>query len=648
VELYRAALEMLLERRDLVRNVGGEGLELTLPQKELLLRAIAYWLLLNGFSDATETDLVHLLAERVEALPGVTAAPEEVLAHLLLRSGVLREPVEGRIDFIHRTFQEYLTARQIVDERSIGLLIEHAHEDQWQEVVRLAAGQGSEDFGRDLIRRLLDRGREDHRHRHRLQLLAIACLETTPSLPRALQEELEAVLAGLIPPRSMSEAKAIASAGEVAVPLLAEHHTDPVATAAPSARALGLIGGSAAMAKLESFGLDRRVTVARELVRSWDYFPAEEYAARVLRDSILDRGALLVDTPEKLSAIRHLRRLVDLECLGGRSEGEWDLDAFRHAGGLRELTLVSVPGLERLPPLAAAGSELQALRLGSCQELSSLGLAGMDSLETLIVTDAPELRRIEGIEALPRLARVVLFGCPRLGDDFEIPRSADTVEFGSLPFTDLWVIEGVRWLRRLSISRCQRLVDFRQIEDLGHLESLTLSELEGEVPLRQILSVPGIAQLGIRGCPRAELGELGRAADLQKLAITEPRGLRSISFVRGLPELTDLNLGGCHELMSLDGVEELAELERLVLFNCRRLLSIAQVAGLQKLRFLDLEGCRGITDLSPLAGLPSLRTVDVRGCSPDLDLSPIERDGIRILGRRRAVFIGRSRGDAGH
>jgi hypothetical protein len=62
---------------------------------------------------ATETarvTAVARIADKITGMPQVTASAEEVYSLLLHRSGLIREPAEGRVDFVHRTFQEYLTA----------------------------------------------------------------------------------------------------------------------------------------------------------------------------------------------------------------------------------------------------------------------------------------------------------------------------------------------------------------------------------------------------------------------------------------------------------------------------------------------------------------------------------------------------------
>jgi hypothetical protein len=66
VELYRIALEMLLERRDIEREVAtSSGAELSLPQKQLLLQDLAFWLLLNNRSDAERADAIRRIRRKL-------------------------------------------------------------------------------------------------------------------------------------------------------------------------------------------------------------------------------------------------------------------------------------------------------------------------------------------------------------------------------------------------------------------------------------------------------------------------------------------------------------------------------------------------------------------------------------------------------
>src|SRR5947207_5690185 len=88
------------------------------------------------------------------------------------RSSIIREPVLGKIDFAHRTFQEFLAARAVLDEGDIGILLLNAHNDQWREIIILAAGLAANSVREKLISELITRGDTDSEHRSQFHLLA--------------------------------------------------------------------------------------------------------------------------------------------------------------------------------------------------------------------------------------------------------------------------------------------------------------------------------------------------------------------------------------------------------------------------------------------------------------------------------------------
>ena len=159
MEIYEAALEMLLERRDRERGVELAQTPLTRTEKVLLLQDIAFWLIRNGWSDAPADRVAAQVARSLLQLHKVSAEPPDVFRDLMERSGLLREPTAGRVDFVHRTFQEYLAAKAAVDNDEIGQLVANAHDDQWREVVVMAAGHAPPDQCAELLRGLLKRGR---------------------------------------------------------------------------------------------------------------------------------------------------------------------------------------------------------------------------------------------------------------------------------------------------------------------------------------------------------------------------------------------------------------------------------------------------------------------------------------------------------
>lgn len=110
--------------------------------------------------------------------------PALVLQRTLERTGLLREPYPGEVQFVHRTFRDYLAAKEVVDSGDLNLLVEHAHLDHWHDVVVMAVAHARPRERDKLLQELLRGNAEAHRDqrvRDRLHLVAAACLEPAAS-----------------------------------------------------------------------------------------------------------------------------------------------------------------------------------------------------------------------------------------------------------------------------------------------------------------------------------------------------------------------------------------------------------------------------------------------------------------------------------
>ncbi|RYF60720.1 MAG: NACHT domain-containing protein [Comamonadaceae bacterium] len=571
MELYRIALEMLLDRRDVERNVPGElETDIALPDKLGILSELAYWLILNNLSDATVEDFKQRLDIARARFQRIEASTDEVFDHLLLRSGLLRQPIEGRVDFIHRTFQEYLGARQAVEENSIPLLIESAHLAQWREVVILAAGHCQNHQRTALLDGLLRRADDEFSHRHALELLAISCMETSSTLDNHLKDELRRRLVALVPPRNLSDAKALASAGEIAVPLLQGHNAAKVARTAATVRALASIGGDGALDALAEYGADARRGVYKELIRAWTTFDPGDYAERVLADSPLDGGILRISTSELVPHLHHLRNLRSL-ILSLRDVTDEDLRPLHQVSSCKSVQLWRAFGVTTLSALEPSrGLAHLALREAGVTDLTPL--RGMGSLKVLLLQDCPEVddltvaSDLEGLSELtlngtsvsdlrpladhPSLSSVRLFrGSPENLDVLQTLPALATLELGSLGHDLTWV------------GGCDGL------------ESLRLAEEDQSL----------VATASSASVTSLELG----AADHVDL-----------NMLKNFPALSDLTVEDCLLLTGLEGLRH-AKLQRLQI----PAVSKADYTPLQ-----HLEGCAVTTHVSVLSQLPDYRS----------------------------------------
>ncbi|MFC6088755.1 NACHT domain-containing protein [Saccharothrix lopnurensis] len=553
MELYDTALQMLLERRDAERRIEAmPGLSRT--RKALLLGDLAYWFIRNDLTDAPVPGAVGQVGRRLTSMPEVRASAEEVYRHLLERTGLLREPVEGRVDFVHRTFQEYLAAKAAVDVDDLGALVAHAHHDQWHEVVVMAAGHAPGTRREELFDRLLTRGDEARRHRDALHLLAVACLETAPELAPATRARVEAAAARLLPPRGLAAAKAFASAGPFVLDLLAAARPRSEAEVAATVRAAAATGLDDALPLLAEYRRDEREKVQQELVAAWGDFDPDAYAAAVLAE--LPVRSVSVPEPRMARALRHLTLVRRVSCPA--PPGPLDFVPPQ----VEVLTLAMGDDVD-LGTLRTPG--LTHLRLVHPRHLDVSPLGGFASLRSLRVT-AERITGLSGLRRAPTLNHLHLIG------------GCDLAELGALA-------RGWR-LRVVKLTRVPGLDLLRQLAFLAGPVELRLTRLD-LVNLDVIGWWAGtLERLALRGCGTLDLAPvaaLEKLVDLD-LAGTTVLDLRPLADLR---RLTSLTLDSTRDVRSLAPIAHLALRE--IRFTEGSPVNLAAFAGRRGLR-IRVEG----------------------------------------------------------
>ncbi|MER7947776.1 NACHT domain-containing protein [Streptomyces sp. NPDC096079] len=314
--LYEAALSMLLARRDRERDMGApSGIALDEAPQIQLIQRLAYWLTLNGRTQLDRTRAESIVREAVPAVQ--EAAPHDpglVFRHLLHRSGLLREPTEDTVDFVHRTFQDYLAAKALVDHWDIGVLVRHAADDQWEDVIRMAVGHARPRECAEILRELLAAvdSAEDRRDQLRILMVAATALESATELAPEVREEIMARTAELIPPRSDDEARQLALGGSPVLRLLGGPGELGDEDAYHSVVAASHITADAALPYLARFAAHPSLRIRAQLVHAWNRFEPGPYAEEVI--ARLDPSELryFVPTDEHVDALLRLGLRPDL------------------------------------------------------------------------------------------------------------------------------------------------------------------------------------------------------------------------------------------------------------------------------------------------------------------------------------------------
>ncbi|AXE87730.1 NACHT domain-containing protein [Streptomyces sp. Go-475] len=529
-ELYDAALGMLLARRDRERGMGAvDGVELGEEAQLELLQRLAYALVLSG---RTEMDLETAEGIVERCLPAITRVPAQrdaadVLRALMLRSGLLRQPADGVVHFVHRTFQDYLGARYAVEEGHLGVLADHAADSQWEDVIRMAVAHARPGERATLLRRLLAE------ETPRLTLLALACLEHAVALDPGVRAEVEERAGALIPPRTTEEARALAEAGPLVLELLPGPEgltAEEAHGVAVTASLLGAEEDEGALAVLRRFREHPELDVRRQLVGTWSRFDTREYAVEVLDH--LDRGglSLLCESAEQRAALRLMRPWTRLRFDGPLTAAEL-LDCVPEPAEVRHLDLRNNPALGHLGELLAFPS-LTGLWLQRCPDA-----VGLSRLAELPLTDLVVFDRGADLTGLGTLHQLT-----QLSIDGGVPGDclADTLPaeaplrslFLGMDATDSTGLRGLsRWptLKSLALGVSDRrplgAEDWSEVAALPALTALSLYGRPEGFAHETVPELPGIQELRfLTDPPPAESLRFlaSRLPGLRTLTVTKP------------------------------------------------------------------------------------------------------------------------------
>jgi hypothetical protein len=548
MELYGAALSMLLHRRDRERNIQPEGLNLSERESMGLLQRLAYWMVDNGQAEISRSDALHHVSEALPAMPHVAeqGSALDVLDYLVERSGVLRAPDDDTVDFVHRTFQDYLAAKAAIDKRNVGALVKNAHDDRWEDIVRMAVAHATPDDAQQILRRLLSRGDRNTANTHlrtRLYLLAAACLDYATELDPKVREEVHKRTAALLPPRSIAEAHTLAAAGRVIIDLLPGPEGLQKDEAEAVVYTAGMIGGDAAMTFLKKYRNYEEGLVPWYLQSHWNQFDLSEYA----RDIIAQMPSipiLSIKSAEQIAELRNLKVPGNVS-LTGNFTGDQIEDVIGRTR-IVSLSLYQNESIESIEFLSGSAS-LKKFALSSCPQVKDFTPLASGSVSSLRIWQESWSGEMRGIDELTRL------------EDFEIN--------AHLPYSDL-----------------------------------------GELPLQaDLVSI----DLGYRTCRTVSLEGITRWPNLKKVGIFTQFDVRGFKEISNLAHVTTIDLFGWNSGDCIATLPPMATVETLVLTNHFDINWQHVMDAFPALRHLRISNPATRVDVSPLRNFAEL-SIEVR------------------------------------
>ena len=413
-DLYKVVMEVLLERRDSERRISCfDGVTITRGQKELLLEHLAYWMLVNNKQTVAIEDAEACFKRAMKSIPSLDGTESAITKYLLERSSVIRESSVGNVDFVHKTFSEYLAAKYLVEENSIEQIVENAHNDAWKEVVVMSCIHTNLYQSNKLVQLLIQKGNEEPENSYTLHLLAVVAKETSLQLSNEIAIQVESLLKTLLPPRDREAVVSISSAGELAAPYLKYHKDMSFHEMSLSMRTLVLIGGSSAIEILSSYCSAGHEKSDSELIGFWEYFDTKEYVQKVI-SKITCIEHLHWPSENSLDGVNMLNNVKSITIDDSFEEDE----NFQEIRGLNieSITLSNCTNLTSLDFLLS-NKELKYLSVDNCHSLREVSsIAKLTKLESVSLTYCTSIRKIPKLIELNNLRELMLNGCNELSN----------------------------------------------------------------------------------------------------------------------------------------------------------------------------------------------------------------------------------------
>ncbi|MEM7795021.1 MAG: leucine-rich repeat domain-containing protein [Cyanobacteria bacterium P01_C01_bin.118] len=562
LKLYSECIDMLLNRRDAGRKIALDEsypIGLNEDQKIELLQSLALKLMRADLS-SLEMDRVdeHFGRELKKTNLPEAVTGDQIRALFIDRAALLREPIVGQVDFAHRTFQEYLAAKAVLEEDNLEELLKKASDDQWREAMIVAAGLARPAERGRLLQWLVDKGNgnaaskartrlkaligrekndSDIKNRKYLHLLAVACLETAIKIkPEEIRSYVLDCAKASMPPRDDDEVAMVVRAGNEALPLLKYEASYSAEEASRCIQALVSLGTSAAMEALvdyakQTFKLDHQSKVAYALGRGWDVFNQETYLAQIL--SHTNKLSL---SGTQVSDVSALSALSQLNSLSLSSTQVSDVSALSALSQLNSLSLSStqVSDVSALSVL----SQLNSLDLRSTQVSDVSALSALSQLNFLDLRST----QVSDVSALSTLSQL------------------NFLYLSSTQVSDVSALSALSQLNSLSLSSTQ-VSDVSALSALSQLNSLDLRSAQ----VSDVSALSALSQLKILYLSRTQVSDVSALGALSQLKTLYLSGTQvsDVSALSALSQLKTLYLSGTQ----VSDVSALKHLKKLTIYT---------------------------------------------------------------------------------
>lgn len=394
--LYEKCCEMLMDARDQQRNISetiyGNIPRLDYSKKRKILEEVSYWMMNGNVSSEKRTNVVkfldHLLKDTNILLDNKNVYnSEELLDYLIERSGMIREPEEGVVDFIHKTFMEFLAVKTVCRECAWNVLVREACNVNWKETIIMCFQEMGKENIEYVLRKMVHEG--EFRGDDRYILMASLGTSNAAFLSNdGMKEEIDGKIKRLIPPK-WEDLSEIVQAGTYLLPFLEDSEKYSYDEKERCLNLVDRLGTEEAIPVLLSYiegnGNDSIKIYALDMLSGFNAIVLEEYNVReqlikILLDSIKGECLTIYESMinmignEELSNedITAIEKVSDLHFICGVQEESMYIGEFEFMWYLKECKKVTLCGNIQRTNFIKGFAHLTDLTIKSENDLSDM------------------------------------------------------------------------------------------------------------------------------------------------------------------------------------------------------------------------------------------------------------------------------------
>ncbi|TMM42009.1 leucine-rich repeat domain-containing protein [Colwellia ponticola] len=684
-DLYESTCRLFLDSRDREKKVieTDKFTLLDLRNKESLLSDIAFWMTNNGKTSISPDILKQRLKSKSKDMPELWRyiSAEELELFFLERSGLLVQVGLNEIQFTHRTFQEFYTAKYIISENDTECLSKNAGNDYWNGTIQLAIGlRTSKIENEKYLTELLSKAKDfesDHdlNSATSLYLLVLSCKENMREITPRFSYQLKEVIKKVVPPPTAKARDALASAGNIAIPYLARPKGGrSIIKDHYCALALIKIATPDAYIMLKDYFKDNRISYIRKLCTDIKKMDCEVAKESNLIEAILADGINSYDQSIRvmLSFLTQEKSLLE----DGINQG--DLFGYerkwKFSQGLAPLAKLDEDEIVQLDLSSCSYTDLDIINKFSKLEVIDLSNSIIDRLPSFINSpiinilnlNGVRIRHLNSLSELRKLTKLKNLDISNTNIDDISPISDLTMlenlnlEYTGivdvsplanltklkklnaclLSFDDFNVLSGLSELISLDLSYCSishmdssplaNLVNLRNlnlcysdISDIKFLENLhLLNELDlsqnSIVDISALNNLDTLTKLNLSQNSIVDISALNSLDALTKLDLSQ-NSIVDISVLNNFSELTNLKLSE-NKITDVSALDKLKKLRRLDLSN-NDVINIQFLSTLTEMRVIDLSNTK-VDSLGALENLDKLTFLKLSNLK-NIDYKPI-------------------------